>query len=111
MRCHLRSVTIAARKAGNERREEWAASDDEQVRWNVAMSFASYGGNRQWEKALELLTRLATDERRYVWRAVASALHYIGRRRPEQVRPILEEWLHDERRHRPAAVAPKYIGG
>jgi 3-methyladenine DNA glycosylase AlkC len=82
--------------------EKWAESDDEQVRWNVAMSFASYGGNKQWEKALEILTRLATDERRYVWRAVASALHYIGRRRPEQVRPILEEWLHDERRRRPA---------
>jgi len=93
------------------RLEEWAASDDEQVRWNVAMSFASYGGNKQWKKALEILTRLATDERRYVWRAVASALRYIGRRRPEQVRPILEEWLHDERRRRPAAVALKYIGG
>ncbi len=81
-----------------------------QVRWNVAMSFASYGGNKHWEKALELLTRLATDERRYVWRAVASALRYIGRRRPEQVRPILEEWLRDERLRRPAEVALKYIG-
>jgi len=93
--------------------EKWAGSDDEdeQVRWNVAMSFASYGGNKQWEKALEILTRLATDERRYVWRAVASALHYIGRRRPEQVRPILEEWLQDEGLRRPAAVALKYIGG
>jgi len=155
-----RGVAIAARKAANERREEWAEpllnlveplladrekyvrknlgpyaigdgllrcypeltlrylekwagsdDEDEQVRWNVAMSFASYGGNKQWEKALELLTRLATDERRYVWRAVASALHYIGRRRPERVRPILEEWLHDERRRRPAEVALKYIGG
>ncbi|MCK4315351.1 MAG: HEAT repeat domain-containing protein, partial [Anaerolineae bacterium] len=91
--------------------EKWAESEDEQVRWNVAMSFASYGGNKQWEKALEILTRLATDERRYVWRAVASALRYIGRRHPEQVRPILEEWLHDERLRRPAAVAVKYIGG
>jgi len=152
-----RGVTIAARQAGNERREEWAepllnlveplladhdkyvrknlgpyaigdgllrcypeltlrylekwaGSDDEQVRWNVAMSFASYGGNKQWEKALEVLTRLATDEHRYVWRAVASALRYIGRRHPEQVCPILEEWLHDERRRQPAEVALKYIG-
>ncbi len=147
-----RGVAIAARQAGNERREEWAeallnlveslladrekyvrknlgpyaigdgllrcypeltlrhlekwaGSDDEQVRWNVAMSFASYGGNKQWEKALEILTRLAIDERRYVWRAVASALRYIGRRRPEQVCPILEEWLQDERLRRPAGVA------
>ncbi|MDH7487548.1 MAG: HEAT repeat domain-containing protein [Anaerolineae bacterium] len=94
--------------------EKWAESDDEQVRWNVAMSFASYGGNKQWQKALEILTRLATDERRYVWRAVASALRYIGRRRPEQVRPTLEEWLQDEeheKRRRPAAVALKYMGG
>jgi GNAT superfamily N-acetyltransferase len=91
--------------------EEWAESEDEQVRWNVAMSFASYGGNKQWEKALEILTRLATDERRYVWRAVASALRYIGRRHLEQVCPILEEWLRDERRRRPAEVALKYIGG
>jgi 3-methyladenine DNA glycosylase AlkD len=91
--------------------EKWVESEDEQVRWNVAMSFASYGGNKQWERALEILTRLATDERRYVWRAVASALRYIGRRRPEQVRLILEEWLHDERLRRPAEVALKYIGG
>lgn len=94
--------------------EKWAASEDEQVRWNVAMSFASYGGNKQWEKALEILTRLATDEHRYVWRAVASALRYIGRRHPEQVRPILEEWLQDEKhekRRRPAEVALKYIRG
>ncbi len=94
--------------------EKWAESDNEQVRWNVVMSFASYGGNKQWEKALEILARLATDERRYVWRAVASALRYIGRRRPEQVRPILEEWLQDEkheRLRRPAAVALRYIGG
>ena len=80
-----------------------------QVRWNVAMSFARYGCNKQWEKALEILTRLAADERRYVWRAVASALRYIGRRRPEQVCPILEEWLDNERRRRPATIALKYI--
>jgi 3-methyladenine DNA glycosylase AlkC len=153
-----RGVALAARKAANERREEWAgalldlveplladrteyvrknlgpyaigdgllrchpaptlarlrrwAGDPrEEVRWNVAMAFRSYGGTRHLGEALEVLDRLAADERRYVWRAAASALHYLGRRQPEIVRPLVEGWLQDERRARAAETALRYIRG
>jgi 3-methyladenine DNA glycosylase AlkC len=151
-----RSVAIAARKAANERREEWTEAlldlveplladraqyvrknlgpyaigdgllrcypqptlarlrrwaDDtrEEVRWNVAMAFRSFGGTRNLQEALEILDQLAADERRFVWRAAASALHYLGKRHPEAVRPVLESWLQDERRKRTAEVALRYI--
>jgi 3-methyladenine DNA glycosylase AlkC len=151
-----RGVAIAVRKAGNERREEWAEAllnlveplladreeyvrknlgpyaigdgllrchpqptlarlrrwaDDprEEVRWNVAMAFRSFGGARHLPEALEILGQLAADERRFVWRAAASALHYLGRRQPEVVRPVLEGWLQDEQRAQAAEVALRYI--
>jgi 3-methyladenine DNA glycosylase AlkC len=151
-----RGVAIAARKASNERREEWAEAllslleplladrqeyvrknlgpyaigdgllrchpqptltrlrrwaDDprEEVRWNVAMAFRSFGGARNLQEALEILGQLAADERRFVWRATASALQYLGRRQPEVVRPVLEGWLQDEQRAQAAEVALRYI--
>lgn len=57
---------------------QWANSKDEGTLWNVAMSLASYGGNKNWHESMRILTKLAADDRRYVWRAVASAL--AGRR-------------------------------
>jgi 3-methyladenine DNA glycosylase AlkC len=151
-----RGVVIAARKAANERREEWADAlldlieplladrkeyvrknlgsyaigdgllrchpqptlarlrrwaDDprEEVRWNVAMAFRSFGGTRHLEEALEVLEQLAADERRFVWRAAAAALHYLGRRQPEVVRPVVEDWLQDEQRVRAAKTALRYM--
>jgi 3-methyladenine DNA glycosylase AlkC len=151
-----RGVVLAARKAANERREEWADAlldlieplladraevvrknlgpyaigdgllrchpqptlarlrrwaDDprEQVRWNVAMAFRSYGGTRHLGEALEVLEQLVADERRFVWRAAAAALHYLGRRQPEAVRPVLEGWLEDEERARAAKTALRYM--
>ena len=151
-----RGVTLAARKAANEQRDEWAdallelveplladraayvrknlgpyaigdgllrchpqptlahlrrwAEDPrEEVRWNVAMAFRSFGGTRHTEEALEVLEVLAADERRFVWRAAASALHYLGRRQPEIVRPVVEGWLQDERRVRAARTALRYM--
>jgi 3-methyladenine DNA glycosylase AlkD len=153
-----RGVAIAARKAGNERTDEWVdalldlveplladrevyvrknlgpyaigdgllrcypqptlarlrrwASDPrEEVRWNVAMAFRSFGGVRQLQEALKILDPLAADERRFVWRAAASALHYLGRRQPEAVRPVLESWLQDEKRVQAAQVALSYMPG
>jgi 3-methyladenine DNA glycosylase AlkC len=151
-----RGVAIAARKAANERREEWVEAllnlvewlltdreeyvrknlgpyaigdgllrcypqptlarlrrwaDDprEEVRWNVAMAFRSFGGTRHLQEALEVLAQLAADERRFVWRAAASALHYLGRRHPDAVRPVLESWLEDEQRVQAAQVALRYM--
>jgi HEAT repeat protein len=87
----------------------WADDPREEVRWNVAMAFRSFGGTRNLQEALEILGQLAADERRFVWRAAASALHYLGKRHPEVVRPLVENWLQDERRKRAAEVALHYI--
>jgi hypothetical protein len=81
---------------------KWAKREDEQTRWNVAMAFASYGGKRNWQAGMEILSDLATDERRYVWRAVASALRYLSKRHPE-IRLTLREWLDDPKRRKVAA--------
>ena len=86
----------------------WANRRDEGTRWNVAMAFASYGGNKNWREGVEILTKLAADERRYVWRAVASALLYLSRRHPE-VRDTLKKWLEDAKRKKVAKTALKYL--
>jgi 3-methyladenine DNA glycosylase AlkC len=103
LRCHP-APTLA-------RLRRWAGDPREEVRWNVAMAFRSYGGARHLQEALEVLEQLAADERRYVWRAVAAALHYLGRRQPEAVRPLVEGWLQDERRVRAAETALQYMAG
>jgi 3-methyladenine DNA glycosylase AlkC len=101
LRCHPQPTLARLRR--------WAADPREEVRWNVAMAFRSYGGTRHLQAALEVLGPLAADERRFVWRAAASALHYLGRRRPEVVRPLLETWLQDEKRARAAETALRYM--
>ena len=86
----------------------WAHRRDEGTRWNVAMAFASYGGNKNWREGMKILTELATDERRYVWRSVASALLYLARRHPE-VQDTLKTWLKDPKRAKVAETALKYL--
>jgi len=86
----------------------WASSSDEGTLWNVAMAFASHGGNRNWREGMKILTRLATDERRYVWRASASALLYLARRHQE-IEDVLEAWLKDPKRSKVAKTVLKYL--
>ena len=81
---------------------------DEGTRWNVAMAFASYGGNKNWREGVKILTRLAADERRYVWRAVASVLLYLARRHPE-IHDMLNDWLKDSKRAKVAETTLKYL--
>jgi 3-methyladenine DNA glycosylase AlkD len=101
LRCHPQPTLARLRR--------WADDSREEVRWNVAMAFRSFGGSRHLQDALEILGQLAADERRFVWRAAASALHYLGKRHVEIVRPIVEDWLEDERRARAAKVALRYM--
>jgi len=86
----------------------WANSEDESTLWNVAMAFASYGGNKNWREGMKILTELATDERRYVWRGVASACLYLARRH-EKVKETLKSWLNDPRRMKVAETALTYL--
>jgi 3-methyladenine DNA glycosylase AlkC len=101
LRCHPQPTLARLRR--------WAGDPREEVRWNVAMAFRSFGGTRHLQEALEILSDLSADERRFVWRAAASALHYLGKRQPEVVRPLVESWLEDEQRTRAAEVALRYI--
>jgi len=87
---------------------KWANKNDEGTRWNVAMAFASYGGNKNWLEGMAILTRLATDKRRFVWRAVASALLYLVRRHPE-IQHTLKIWLEDPKRARVAETTLKNL--
>lgn len=86
----------------------WANRRDEGTRWNVAMAFGSYGGNKNWREGIKILTKLATDKRRYVWRSVASALLYLARRHPE-VQDTLKTWLKDPERAKVAETVLKYL--
>lgn len=86
----------------------WAYREDEGTRWNVAMAFASYGGNKNWQEGMEILATLAKDERRYVWRAVASSMLYLARRHSE-VQEVLEKWLTDPERFKVAETALRYL--
>ncbi len=87
---------------------KWAHRRNEGTRWNVAMAFASYGGNKNWREGMKILTKLATDKRKYVWRSVASALLYLTRRHPE-VQDTLKAWLKDSKRAKVAETALKYL--
>jgi 3-methyladenine DNA glycosylase AlkC len=86
----------------------WVRVKDEGTRSNIAMAFASYGGNRNWREGLRILSDLAMDKRRYVWRAVASALIYLGRRHTE-VRKMLKTWLSDPERAEVGRTALRYL--
>lgn len=66
-----------------ERLHRWAQSDDEQVRWNVAMVFSAADGAKYAPAAREVLGMLALDERSYVQKAVARAMKNIRKRCPE----------------------------
>jgi len=87
---------------------KWSLKRDEGTRWNVAMAFASYGGNQNWREGAKILAELATDKRRYVWRSVASALVYLSRRHPE-VEDTIREWLKDSERAKVAETVLKYL--
>jgi len=100
LRCYP-SVTL-------EHLHEWAGRKDEGTLWNVAMAFASYGGNKNWQDGTRILSTLATDERRFVWRAVASAMLYLARRQPK-VQEMLKKWLRDPKRAKVAETASKYL--
>jgi 3-methyladenine DNA glycosylase AlkD len=82
----------------------WAASDDEQSRWNAAMVFSAANARKHIDAGLEVLSGLASDRRRYVWMAVGAAARNLAKRDPDRVMPELQRWLDDDRRL-PAALA------
>lgn len=86
----------------------WAYTKDEGTRWNVAMAFASYGGNKNWREGLEILTMLAKDKRRYVWRSVASSLLYLAHRHPE-IQNTLNQWMKNSERVKVAETVLKHL--
>jgi len=88
---------------------KWSLSQDEQILWNVAMTFSAAEGAKHCDEAIPILRRIAEDKRRYVWRAVASALRNLGRRKPEEVKPELKRWFNNEKRRGAAEIALHYI--
>jgi hypothetical protein len=76
----------------------WARSDDEQVRWNVAMVFVAAEARKHIDIGLELLSELARDPRRKVQQAAGSALRNLAKGEPDRVVPAVRGWLKDERK-------------
>ncbi len=76
----------------------WARSDEEQVRWNVAMVFVAAEARKHVDVALELLSELARDPGRKVQQAAGAALRNLAKGEPERVVPAVRPWLKDERK-------------
>lgn len=87
----------------------WSRSDDEMVRWNVAMAFSTAEARKHLDVGLPILEELAGDGRRLVWRAAAAALKNHARKLPELVRPTLERMMSDPARRAAAEVVEKYL--
>lgn len=66
-----------------ERLGLWVQSDDEQVRWNVAMVFSAANGAMHAVQARDIIEILEIDGRPYVKRAVNKAMKNIRKRCPE----------------------------
>jgi len=78
-----------------DRFEKWLGSDNEIVRWNLAMAFTAPIAPIEWERSLEVLRHLAADSRRFVWGAAAMAIRNLVTLRPRRVRPVLRQWVQD----------------
>ncbi len=83
----------------------WSKDTDENVRWNVAMTFTAAEAAKHVEPALAILAVLAADERKFVWRATAGALRNLARRKPADVRATLFAWRDDPARKQAAELA------
>ncbi|MFC1571979.1 HEAT repeat domain-containing protein [Candidatus Eisenbacteria bacterium] len=75
--------------------QEWLKSEDEVVRWNLAMGLAAAVAVSEWKAALEVLRVLAADQRRFVWGAASAALGNLANHRSREVGPVLRRWMRD----------------
>ncbi|MBD3235527.1 MAG: hypothetical protein GF330_02350 [Candidatus Eisenbacteria bacterium] len=78
-----------------EQFREWSASDDEIVRWNLAMAFTSPVAPLHAERSMEILRCLACDPRRFVWSAAALALRNLVHHQPQRIGPVLKDWMEE----------------
>lgn len=62
------------------RLNKWVTNGDEQVRWNIAMIFATSEGSKFAKEAESVIEILQADERPYVKRAVSKAMKNIEKR-------------------------------
>lgn len=91
------------------RLREWATSDSEITRWNVAKALSTSAGGASVERAIDILEIFAADTRPMVWRAAAEALAQAAQRRPAYVLPILARWREDPKRWRCAELALEHL--
>ncbi|MBS1493276.1 MAG: DNA alkylation repair protein [Bacteroidetes bacterium] len=71
--------------------KKWLKSDNEHVRWNIAMTFNNSFGNRYPAKALEILKKLLPEESKVVSRAVISTLRHLNKRHSNLVQPFIKK--------------------
>ena len=78
--------------------EKWATESNEQILWNVAMSFSSTAGFANPHEALQIISKLAQEKSKYVQSAIIKALRRLASKHPLIVHPLLDEWVNDPSR-------------
>lgn len=73
----------------------WSKDENEQVLWNVIMTFSQAAGKYHPLLGLDLILPLGRHPSRYVWRAAAATLANIAEHHPRLVGPLLPCWQSD----------------
>ncbi|MBS1551726.1 MAG: HEAT repeat domain-containing protein [Bacteroidetes bacterium] len=71
---------------------KWSKIRDENVRWNIAMSFNNSFGNRNPELALDVLKNLTGDQNIIVRRAVISTLRFLSKKHKKLVDGFIKKY-------------------
>jgi len=71
--------------------KKWLKSENEHVKWNIAMTFNNSFGNKYPYKALEFLKALANEKNKVVSRAVISTLRHLNKRHSKLIANFIKE--------------------
>lgn len=71
---------------------KWSKIRDENVRWNIAMSFNNSFGSRNPELALDVLKNLTGDQNIIVRRAVISTLRFLSKKHKKLVDGFVKKY-------------------
>lgn len=71
--------------------KKWLKTENEHVKWNIAMTFNNSFGNKYPSIALEFLKELLPDESKVVRRSVISTLRHLNKRHSGLVQPFIKK--------------------
>jgi 3-methyladenine DNA glycosylase AlkD len=71
--------------------KKWLKSNNEHVKWNIAMTFNNSFGNKYPEKALEFLKVLSKEKNKVVSRSVISTLRHLNKRHSKLIANFIKQ--------------------